>query len=170
MRNISRGERIIMVILTFLCIVCFPLNPLVLAGIIEPAFVLTVHIAGWIAWAAGMVLVMAPIVLFPIRGGVRKGQSFVHTSKLVTTGVYAVVRHPQYLGGILAIFLATPLLYPHWLFAVLAVPGIIIMYWSALEEDKQLIRQFGDEYRDYASRVPRMNLPLGIIRLLRKQP
>ncbi|HDR68580.1 MAG TPA: hypothetical protein ENN61_05960, partial [Bacteroidaceae bacterium] len=34
------------------------------------------------------------------------------------TGIYAVVRHPQYTGGIYAIFLTTFLWYPHWLFGV----------------------------------------------------
>jgi len=55
---------------------------------------------------------------------------------VVDTGIYAIVRHPQYLGGILAIFVSTPLLYPHWLFIILGIPGIVILYWSTIEEGK----------------------------------
>jgi protein-S-isoprenylcysteine O-methyltransferase Ste14 len=116
-----------------------------------------------------MVLVMAPMVMFPRRGGVPKGKSFVHTTQLVDTGIYAVVRHPQYLGGILSIFISTSLFYPHWLFAVLGIPGAIILYWSAREEEKGLMERFGSDYRTYMEGVPRMNLILGIMRLWKRQ-
>jgi len=116
-----------------------------------------------------MVLVMAPIVMFPRRGGVPRRKSFVHTTRLVDTGIYAVVRHPQYLGGILSIFVATLLFYPHWLFAVLGIPGAAILYLSAREEDKHLIQRFGNDYLAYVIRVPRMNLVSGIVRLSRLQ-
>ena len=169
MRGISIKEICWMTILTILCIACFPINPLVLTGLLETGFYLPLFILGWIFWAVGMVLVMAPIVVFPRRGGVPKGKSFVHTSRLVDTGIYAVVRHPQYLGGILSIFVATLLFYPHWLFAVLGIPGIAILYWGTREEEKRLIERFGGEYQAYIQRVPRMNIVLGIIRLCRRQ-
>ena len=154
----------VLTILTLLCIACFPANPLVLTGVLETGYYLPSYIIGWIFWAVGMVLVMAPIIMFPRRGGVAKGKTYVHTTRLVDTGIYSVVRHPQYLGGVLAVFLATLLLYPHWLFVVLGVPGILILYFSTIWEDKRLIRQFGDDYVSYMKRVPRMNIVLGIIR------
>jgi protein-S-isoprenylcysteine O-methyltransferase Ste14 len=153
--------------LSILCIACFPVNPLVLTGVLEPRFYLASFIVGWIVWAIGMVLVMAPIILFPRRGGVPKGKSFVYTTRLVDTGLYAIVRHPQYLGGILSIFVATPLFYPHWLFLVLGIPGVAILYLSAGEEEKKLIERFGNDYLAYMKRVPRINIFLGIFRLLR---
>ena len=158
-----------MVVLTALCIACFPVNPLVLTGVIKASFYQPAFIAGWVFWAIGMVLVMAPIIQFPRRGGVPKGKSFVHTTQLVNTGIYAVVRHPQYLGGILALFLTTFLLYPHWLFATLGIPGASLCYWSAREEDKKLIKRFGNDYLTYMEKVPRVNLISGIWKLLRKR-
>jgi len=116
-----------------------------------------------------MVLVMAPIVMFPKRGGVPKGKSFVNTTQLVDTGIYAVVRHPQYTGGIYAIFLTTFLVYPHWLFGVLGVIGIAVLYMGCREEDQRMIEKFGDDYRAYMERVPRMNIFAGILRLLRSK-
>jgi protein-S-isoprenylcysteine O-methyltransferase Ste14 len=171
MRGINIKENCWMTILTILCIACFPINPLVLTGLLEPDFYLPLFIVGWVVWAVGMVLVIAPIVMFPRRGGITKGKSFVHTTKLVDSGIYAVVRHPQYLGGILSIFVATPLLYPHWLFAILGIPGAVILYWSTKEEEKRLIERFGNDYRTYTQRVPRMNILLGIFRIIlsRKQ-
>ena len=167
MKWANKKELFWMTLLTILCIACFPVNPLVLTGLIETELYTPSYIAGWVFWAVGMVLVMAPIIMFPRRGGVPKGKTFVHTSKLVATGIYAVVRHPQYLGGILAVFVATPLLYPHWLFVILGIPGAVILYLSTGEEEKRLVQQFGSEYEAYMKRVPRMNLILGIIRLWR---
>lgn len=169
MRATNVKEICWMTVLTILCIACFPVNPLVLTGLINPGFYLPLFILGWIVWAAGMVLVMAPIVMFPRRGGVPRGKSFVHTTRVVDTGIYAVVRHPQYLGGILAVFVATMLLYPHWLFAVLGIPGIVILYLSTGGEEKRLIARFGSDYRAYMQKVPRMNIISGILRL-RQRP
>ncbi|MDY7018771.1 MAG: isoprenylcysteine carboxylmethyltransferase family protein [Chloroflexota bacterium] len=152
--------------LTILGIVCFPANPLVLTGVIEVESYTALFIIGWVVWAFGMVLVMAPIVMFPRRGGVPKGKSFVHTGRLVDTGIYAVVRHPQYTGGIYAIFLTTILWYPHWLFGVLGVIGTVVLYMSCREEDQRLIEKFGDDYVAYMKRVPRMNIFLGLFHLL----
>jgi protein-S-isoprenylcysteine O-methyltransferase Ste14 len=158
-----------MIVCSILCIICFPANPLVLTGLLKTGFYLPLFILGWIVWAVGMVLIMAPIITFPKKGNVPKGKSYMHTTQLVDTGIYAVVRHPQYIGGILAIFVATLLLYPHWLFAVLGISGAAILYWSTKPEDKRLVERFGDNYLAYMQRVPRMNLIRGIIRVWRSQ-
>jgi protein-S-isoprenylcysteine O-methyltransferase Ste14 len=156
-------------LLTILGIVCFPANPLVLTGVIKVESYLVLFIIGWVVWAFGMVLVMAPIVMFPRRGRVAKGKSFVHTTQLVDTGIYAIVRHPQYTGGVYALFLTTFLWYPHWLFAVLGAAGTAVVYMGCREEDQRLIEKFGDAYVDYMKRVPRMNVFLGLYRWLKRR-
>jgi len=154
-------------LLTVLCIVCFPANPLVLTGVVEVESCTALFIIGWVVWAFGMVLVMAPIVMFPRRGGVPRGTSFTNTTRLVDTGIYAVVRHPQYTGGIYAIFVTTFLWYPHWLFGVLGVIGILVIYMGCREEDQRLVEKFGDDYTAYMKRVPGMNIFSGLVRVLR---
>ena len=153
--------------MTILCIVCFPANPLVFCGIITTDSYPVLFIIGWIIWVIGMVLVMAPIIMFPRRGGVPRGKPFIHTTRLVDTGIYAVVRHPQYIGGILAIFVTTLLWYPHWLFGLLGVIGSVIIYLGSFKEDEHLIWQFGDKYIQYMQKVPRFNIISGIVRLQR---
>ena len=155
-------------LITILGIVCFPANPLILTGVIETNSYLVLNIIGGIVWALGMVLVMAPIITFPRRGGVPKGKSFIDTTKLVDTGIYAFVRHPQYTGGIYAIFITTILLYPHWLFGILGAIGTVVLYMGCREEDQRLIKKFGNDYVAYMERVPRMNLLLGIFRFWRR--
>jgi protein-S-isoprenylcysteine O-methyltransferase Ste14 len=156
-------------LITILGVICFPANPIVLSGLLEVSSYLALVILGTVVWIFGMVLVMAPIIMFPRRGGVPKGKSFVRTTKLVDTGIYAVVRHPQYTGGVYSIFITTLLWFPHWLFLVLGAIGTAVIYLSCREEDQRLIKQFGDNYVAYMKRVPRMNIFLGVIRLVRQR-
>ena len=156
-------------VITILGIVCFPANPLVLTGVLETSYSLALFIVGWVVWAFGMVLVMAPIVMFPRRGSVARGKSFVNTTRLVDTGIYSVVRHPQYLGGVFAVFVTTLLWYPHWLFGVLGVIATAVIYMSCREEDQRLVKQFGDDYVNYMRKVPRVNILAGVIRVLRRR-
>lgn len=156
-------------LITILCIICFPANPLVLSGVIEASSHLALVIIGAVVWIFGMILVMAPIIMFPRRGGVPRGKSFVRTTQLVDTGIYAMVRHPQYTGGVYSIFITTVLWYPHWLFVLLGLIGIVIIHMSCREEDQRLIQQFGENYLAYMRRVPGMNIFLGIMRLIRQR-
>jgi protein-S-isoprenylcysteine O-methyltransferase Ste14 len=156
-------------VLTLLCIACFPVNPLVLSGALEIKTYTVTGIVAWIVWGFGMILVLYPIIMFPRSGGARKGLSFVKTTRLVDTGLYAVIRHPQYTGGIYAIFLATFLAYPHWLFGVMGIAGIVLVYQSIAAEDRRLVEKFGEAYVEYMKKVPAMNFIAGTYRLLRKR-
>jgi protein-S-isoprenylcysteine O-methyltransferase Ste14 len=84
-------------------------------------------------------------------GSLRGGQPAASDSGgLVTDGVYGVVRHPQFSAGILA-------LWSRDLSDTSMVINIVLcayMLIGARMEEKRLIRQFGDEYRDYMDRVP----------------
>lgn len=74
--------------------------------------------------------------------------------KLVTTGIYSYMRHPQYTGFILM----TLGLLVHWATIPLLVmwPLLIIQYIRlAKKEEQEMITQFGDEYREYMEKVPR---------------
>lgn len=73
--------------------------------------------------------------------------------QLATTGLYRIVRHPQYLGLIL-IVLAFNIQWPTLLTLVMA-PLLIVMYVrQARREDAGLAIRFGDEFVHYAARVP----------------
>lgn len=74
--------------------------------------------------------------------------------RLVTDGLYAFVRHPQYTGLFIALFGEGVV---HWptLFSVGLFPVIVLIYtWLARREEQQMLAQFGDDYRAYQRRVP----------------
>jgi len=116
---------------------------------------------------SGMVFGMLPVFEFRKKGGVRKGQSYIHTTKLVDTGIYSVVRHPQYVTFIL-FAIAGMLLFQHWIIILLGVPIIPLTYIDLIKADKDAIEKFGDDYEAYMKKVPRANFLLGIIRRFSK--
>ena len=90
------------------------------------------------------------------------------TTVIVESGTYGIVRHPQFLGAILTVC-ASVLISQHWLFAL---TGIFIVWvtpkWIR-EAEESLLVKFGDEYKRYMEKVPRINFVLGVIRLLQRR-
>jgi protein-S-isoprenylcysteine O-methyltransferase Ste14 len=116
---------------------------------------------------SGMVFGLLPVFEFRKKGGVRKGQSYIHTTKLVDTGIYSVVRHPQYVTFIL-FAIAGMFLFQHWIVILLGVPIIPFTYIDLIKADREAIEKFGEDYKAYMKKVPRANFLLGIIRRFRK--
>jgi protein-S-isoprenylcysteine O-methyltransferase Ste14 len=124
--------------------------------------------AGWILLVFSVVVILLAGGEFRKRGGAPKGESVVHTTVLVDSGVYAVVRHPQYLGFMLFVF-ALVLMSQHWLSVISGVLGSALFYRDVLREEQMSVVKFGDDYKRYMERVPRMNFLIGILRLLRRR-
>ena len=75
------------------------------------------------------------------------------TETIVTKGVYSIVRHPQYLGGLLAHVGISFLLSAQY--SLLLTPlMVVLIYLISRKEEKELIREFGKEYEDYKKKVP----------------
>lgn len=73
--------------------------------------------------------------------------------RLAIQGVYARVRHPQYVGFILA--MTGFLLQWPTLLTLLMYPVLVFMYVRlAKSEERESIERFGDAYLDYMARVP----------------
>ena len=73
---------------------------------------------------------------------------------LVTTGIYRLMRHPQYTGIFIAIFGEGVV---HWptIFSLTAFPIIVVMYsLLAKKEERDMLKKFGEQYRKYQQRVP----------------
>jgi protein-S-isoprenylcysteine O-methyltransferase Ste14 len=77
--------------------------------------------------------------------------------KVVSTGLYGIVRHPMYVG-VLIMMVGMPLaLGSYWGLLVL-VPGVFALVVRILDEEKML-RQELDGYDEYAQKVPNRLVP-----------
>ena len=124
---------------------------------------------GWIClWTSG-VFGMLPIITFRRKGGVAKGESYMKTTVLVDTGIYAIVRHPQGGTAWLLINLGVMLVAQHWSSVTLGLASMVLAYVDSFNADQSCIEKFGDVYERYMERVPRVNFVAGIIRLVRRR-
>ena len=124
---------------------------------------------GWVClWTSGIFGVL-PIITFRREGGVAREESYMKTTVLVDTGIYAIVRHPQGGTAWLLINLGVMLIAQRWTSVVLGLASMVLVYADTFKADQSCIGKFGDAYKHYMQRVPRMNFLAGVIRLLRKQ-
>lgn len=100
-----------------------------------------------------------------IRQNKRAALSADKAKRIVTSGVYGIVRHPIYSADILlgwSLFL----LFPRWWVLIGIVwLSVIMLIWMRLEE-KALTEKFGNDYLEYKHKVP-MIIPCSILKILK---
>ena len=72
---------------------------------------------------------------------------------LATTGPYAWIRHPLYLGSALILFGCCELMHGP-LFALALVPLVVVYSLSIRQEERAMARQYGNQWLEYCRRVP----------------
>ncbi|HSG50118.1 MAG TPA: methyltransferase [Longimicrobiales bacterium] len=113
-------------------------------------------------------LAFLPFLTLRRRGGPAAGDSYMATTTVVDSGIYALVRHPQYLAYLA--FMATfALLAQRWWVTLPAAAAAVLLYRATLAEEAVCLERWGDEYRDYLRRIPRFNLAAGLLRRLRSR-
>jgi protein-S-isoprenylcysteine O-methyltransferase Ste14 len=117
---------------------------------------------------SSIVFGILPIAEFRKKGDVKRGKSYIHTTRIVESGIYAIVRHPQFITWMLW-SVAGMLVFQHWVVIVLGLPVFPLTYLDLIRADRSLILKFGKEYSDYINRVPRINVVLGLYRFFRYQ-
>ena len=91
--------------------------------------------------------------IFGVKQTTMKVAEIHRTEKIVNTGLYSKARHPQYLGGLLAHIGVSLLLSS--LFSLLITPMIILLiYLVSKKEEKELMREFREAYKNYKKNVP----------------
>lgn len=103
------------------------------------------HLVSYVFIGAGFWAIAAawPVLLRAARDG-----------KLATTGLYARVRHPQYVG-FLVIMVGFLLQWPT-IPTLVMFPVLIVIYRRlSLQEERAVAAEFGTDWEDYARRTPR---------------
>jgi protein-S-isoprenylcysteine O-methyltransferase Ste14 len=119
----------------------------------DPALAQAILGLSFLGWAIVLVstLLINHFELFGLR------QVFVNLvgreippARFRTPAFYKVVRHPLYLGFIIAFWAAPTMTVGHLLFAAVTTAYILV---AIVFEERDLIAAFGDEYREYRQRV-----------------
>ena len=111
----------------------------------------------------GVTVPSIPFILWSYR---TLGKNWVHAldpskflrrerETLVTNGPYHYVRNPIYLGSFVFV-IAMALVAANWLLLLPALVLVTIIYGQIPNEERMLIDMFGDEYREYMRRTPRL--------------
>ena len=133
--------------------------PLLLIIMIGP---LTAIVGVWEIPANKLVTIITGMVVFLLGTFVYfKWEIFWHKTykgQLVTGGIFQYIRHPHYTSLLIVGFGLAFFFYS--LFAIaIAVIAIPIMIWSILDEEKLLIKQYGEDYKKFMEKVPWRIIP-----------
>jgi protein-S-isoprenylcysteine O-methyltransferase Ste14 len=123
---------------------------------------------GFALWALAAVFGWVPIYLFRKHGGVTQGDSYIKTTHIVDTGLYAIVRHPQYVAWPL-MAVAVALVSQHLVVIIMGAVAFVLSCVDFRTVDARCIEKFGDDYREYMERVPGWNFIAGLWRWIRRR-
>jgi protein-S-isoprenylcysteine O-methyltransferase Ste14 len=112
-----------------------------------------------LAWTGAGLCVAGLIFCICARFTIGRNWSGVVTLKggheLITSGPYALVRHPIY-TGILTMFVGTVIVLGH-VAGIIGLPFVFVSFWMKLgSEEKLMLKQFPNEYAAYQQRVKRL--------------
>lgn len=118
-------------------------------------------------YAALLLMIIGTIIVIIAKLELGKNHSWAgyfanETSEFVTTGIYSFVRHPLYLGIVIAvtgtIFVVLPRLYLNMVLFLFYLVGMIcsfvFMFISSLKETEFLLNKFGEPFKQYIDQVP----------------
>jgi protein-S-isoprenylcysteine O-methyltransferase Ste14 len=118
--------------------------------------------ARWFAWAPAAILFFVGFSIYHAAfqrfdrtqvSGLAELEPDRHRQQLITTGIRSRVRHPIYLGHLCEIIgwcIGTGLVALYALAAFAVITGAMMVSM----EDRELEARFGQEYREYRSKVP----------------
>jgi protein-S-isoprenylcysteine O-methyltransferase Ste14 len=107
----------------------------------------------------GIILIVLGFVIFILAlisfgSSWRIGIDKQSPGQLITNGIFAVTRNPTFIFLDLY-FLGTWLIYSNLFFLIFSVLVVLGLHYQILQEEKFLITQYGEEYKEYMKKVRR---------------
>lgn len=124
------------------------------------------HIISWIGWGFLILFIIIgalPRAAFKEYGEIKEEGRFFESTTIIDKGIYAIIRHPYWLCWIL-LSLAFILMSQYWIMILIGSIACIAIYAETYHLDSNLILKFGDDYKAYKEKVPRLNLIYGLIK------
>jgi protein-S-isoprenylcysteine O-methyltransferase Ste14 len=109
-------------------------------------------LASWLLLAASLLLVLSGIFIIVRRGEAEFGLE--DTTKLITKGAFKYLQHPLY-ASLLFLGWGFFLKNPTWQALASMAVATVFLVVLAQEEEQELLKKFGDEYRQYMKGVKR---------------
>ena len=128
--------------------------PLLLIILIGP---LTAYYGVWEIPLPKLIIIILGCIIFLLGAFVYfKWEIFWHKTykgQLVTAGIFQYIRHPHY-TSLLIVGFGLALFFYSVFALIIAAIAIPIMIWSIFDEEKLLIKQYGEPYKEYMKKVP----------------
>ena len=112
------------------------------------------EVPGWVTWTAGSIFLLS----YGMYAEVMRENEWLSRSievmegqKVVSTGLYGIVRHPMYTATIL-MFLAMPLVMGSWWAFLVMVPYVIAIVTRIKDEETLLTKEL-EGYLEYKEKV-----------------
>lgn len=131
----------------------------------RPTAVRALWYVGWAVWVCGAILIILPLIMIYGRS---KSKGWIDIIPIVDSGIYSLVRHPLYLGWLL-MYVVVIFFGQHWIPLVMGIAGMACVYLISVQEDMRLAVSLGDDYVRYMQKTPRMNILLGLVRVLQRR-
>lgn len=110
-------------------------------------------VLGAIVIAAGLALIISANVVFRRAG--TNPEPWKASTTVVTSGVYAHLRNPMYVGGDFVLIGLAIVLASDWMVVTTVILAVVLHYGVVRREERYLVKKFGDAYRRYLENVPR---------------
>ena len=138
---------------------CFTILILGLGGVGIQLNILPLRIIGFVLLVPAALFTISAFVALKRRGKPETG--WEHTTVMVKSNVFRIVRHPMYLGtAIWAIGLA--LIFQSIPSTILGTVSASCYWMASKKEDSFNTEKFGDSYKEYMEKVPMWNAFRGL--------
>lgn len=81
-----------------------------------------------------------------------------YKGQLVTGGIFKYIRHPHY-SSLIIIGIGLALFFYSFVTLLISIIAVPIIMWSIIDEEKLLIKKYGDKYKKYMKKVPWRIIP-----------
>jgi len=141
---------------------------IIVGNLVDKGNNLVLIFSGLSLFVLSIILWIVPIFALKKYGNVYKGKKYFETHSVVITGIYSLIRHPQYLAYMLLVS-GFAFIYQSWITYTIAVSAIALFYIHTIEEEKEMLKNYPQNYKDYCENVPRFNIIKSTLKIFTKK-